>query len=87
MDAQIDKYIENHAQLKQKHREKTNMCSSSLPSPYGVVCVELFVKLVESSLWNAKSIDFSLLIFFFFPPPFPSRPPVLLAERVAFVGI
>lgn len=43
MDAQIDKYIENHAQLKQKRREKTNMCSSSLPSPYGVVCVESFL--------------------------------------------
>lgn len=61
----------------------------SLPSPHGVVSVEgFFVKLVESSLWNAKSIDFSLfsfavfslLLFLLHPPALPA------VETLAFVG-
>lgn len=37
-------------------------------SPWRWLRPGLSVKPVESSLWNAKSIDFSLLIFFSSPP-------------------
>lgn len=65
----IHKCIQKHTQFAQKHGEKTNTNSHSPPiSPRCCLCWGLFVKPVESSLWNAKSIDFSLRLFFFFFP-------------------
>lgn len=83
----IHKCIQKHTQFAQKQREKTNTYSHSLPiSQRCCLCRGLFVKPVESSLWNAKTIDFSLLSFASFPPPFLFQLPILLTETLDFVG-
>lgn len=50
--------------------QRKQMCRRFFPvSLWRCLRPGLFERRLESSLWNAKSIDFSLLIFFLPPPP------------------